>query len=774
MAGSSEPYTLSTTLLGHQADVRTICEVGDDAIATGSLDEVAKLWRSVKGSATDFDCSNTFQGHNRYIYSVAYIPPTKEYADGLIATGSVDTNVHLYLPGVGEGPVRQLIGHSMAVCCVRAGPNETVLTSSWDGTAKIWTLDGTCKLTLEGHQKSVLSIIAHPTPGMYITCSADRTIRIWNQDACMGTMTGHTDVPRDLAVLQNGTLVSCANDGTVKFWNLDRPGPCTRTVQAHTGSYIYSICALPEGSLADFATSGEDGSVTVWKDYSAVQTIQLPCASAWSVAARSNGDLLVASADGCGRIFSADPSRFAEPERISSFKEHVAQVAMAQTQEDDGKIGDLDTSNLVGPERLVMPGEKDGQIIMVKDGGKVMAHAWSNAENVWNCLGEVADAKKKEEKAPPGWQYFDVELDDRKMVCRHKDGDNPFVTAQRFLDENELSQALLDQVVDFVEKNATAPTLEFSQPRTTPSVPGAYVPGGAGAAGSSSKMASAHFPLRESICMASVKFDGLFAKLREYNTTASPEVQLDTEAIGRITSALSAVGGNPNASFSQEDFFQVAPICTKLFNWPDGDARIPGMDTIRVLMSNKAFRRMAFSQTEGPLSYLQFKKIMLDAAGLTTAEPPASSACQMLALRSLANTYGEPVGLQDDVIELLSLFENFDVAGLNKHSQIAYATILLNSAISIAAQGEERVTEIGGELLRVVGRVLVKIQNSRKPEPEAQYRLLVAIGTLASSSDVMVAVALSLDDISSAVASASSASVTKVTQVAADMQNVLA
>ena len=39
--------------------------------------------------------------------------------------------------------------------------------------------------------------------------------------------------------------------------------------------------------------------------------------------------------------------------------------------EGDGKIGDLDTSNLVGPERLSAPGDSDGQIIMVKTGKKV-------------------------------------------------------------------------------------------------------------------------------------------------------------------------------------------------------------------------------------------------------------------------------------------------------------------------------------------------------------------------------------------------------------------
>ena len=53
---------------------------------------------------------------------------------------------------------------------------------------------------------------------------------------------------------------------------------------------------------------------------------------------------------------------------------------------------------------------------------------------------------KKPGPAPPGWQHFDVELDQQKMVCRHKTGDNPFITAQRFLDENLLDQSLLDQV----------------------------------------------------------------------------------------------------------------------------------------------------------------------------------------------------------------------------------------------------------------------------------------------------------------------------------------
>ena len=34
-------------------------------------------------------------------------------------------------------------------------------------------------------------------------------------------------------------------------------------------------------------------------------------------------------------------------------------------------------------------GKKDGQTLMVKDGGKIMAHQWSASEGKWKQIGEV-------------------------------------------------------------------------------------------------------------------------------------------------------------------------------------------------------------------------------------------------------------------------------------------------------------------------------------------------------------------------------------------------
>ena len=179
--------------------------------------------------------------------------------------------------------------------------------------------------------------------------------------------------------------------------------------------------------------------MTTWRDGNKVQSIAMPCNSVWAVASRANGDLLVACNDGMGRVFSRDPSRQAPDDVIASFIEHVAQVALARYHpptcihnahklvysclstsphqarvlirgtrlcgpccragEAEEKIGDLDTSNLVGVERLTSPGEADGQIIMVRDGSKVMAHSWSTAENAWQTIGEVCPRSLLQEMA---------------------------------------------------------------------------------------------------------------------------------------------------------------------------------------------------------------------------------------------------------------------------------------------------------------------------------------------------------------------------------------
>jgi phospholipase A-2-activating protein len=275
--------------------------------------------------------------------------------------------------------------------------------------------------------------------------------------------------------------------------------------------------------------------------------------------------------------------------------------------------------------------------------------------------------------------------------------------------------------------------------------------------------------------MASVKLEGLSKKLAELNASVSPESQLDAESIGKLKDGLTAASANTAAPFSDEMYYSVAPVCAKLLSWPAGDARVPGMDAVRVLLSNDDFRAAGFKQAGTPLSLPELQAFMLEAAGLSGdgSNSVESVPCQMLALRTLANAFGGTVGLQDHVAELMPLLERFNATKLSKHSQIALSTVLLNCAVAVVQKGETAVAELGGELLRVVGRRLDLHQRVPTADPEATYRILVAIGTLISSSDIMVAVAMSLPEVSSTVAEAAASSNLKVKHVARDVRKVM-
>lgn len=208
-----------------------------------------------------------------------------------------------------------------------------MLSASWDETACVWKLDGTSKplITLSGHQSAVWSAI-QLTSGDIITGSADKTIKVWNKDGLIQhTLTGHADCVRGLAATSGNEFLSCANDATLRHWNAT-VGTCLATFYGHS-NYIYSVSVLPGAGVDSFVTSGEDHTVKIWERGECQQTLTLPAQSVWSVAYLQNGDIVAGSSDGIVRVFSADPSRQAEPSLQQQFAEEVASTSVASQQE---------------------------------------------------------------------------------------------------------------------------------------------------------------------------------------------------------------------------------------------------------------------------------------------------------------------------------------------------------------------------------------------------------------------------------------------------------
>ncbi|CAH1775959.1 unnamed protein product [Owenia fusiformis] len=462
----------------HEQDVRGLSPgyIPDGCIVSGSRDVTARVWAPNKGGL-GFTEGHVMSGHSNFVSCVCVCPPDDKHPTGLILTGSNDSMIFGYTLDSPQ-PILRLEGHSNTVSCLAAGKFGTILSGSWDKTAKVW-LNQKCVMTLTGHELAVWAVAVMPEQGVMLTGSADKTIKMWKAGRCEKTYKGHTDCVRGLAVLNATEFLSCSNDGIVRRWMIS--GECIHEYYGHT-NYVYSIAVMPNGT--DFVTSGEDRTLRVWCDGECVQTIAHPAQSVWAVCCLPNGDIATGSSDGVIRVFTKDPGRIAEDDVLKMFDEQVA------ASEIPSQVGDIKLDELPGPEGLLEPGEKDGQTKMIRVGKKAEVHQWSVAEKKWAKIGDVVGSSGGSQATSgktlyEGQEYdylFTVDIEEGKppLNLPYNIGEDPWHAAQNFIHKNNLSQLFLDQVANFIVDNtkgatlSQAPAAGFADPFTGG---GRYVPG---------------------------------------------------------------------------------------------------------------------------------------------------------------------------------------------------------------------------------------------------------------------------------------------------------
>lgn len=274
------------------------------------------------------------KGHTNFVSSVCIINPSQKHPKGLIVTGSNDSHIFLYNPGEAE-PTRKIKAHENTVCCLKTSnvDGESFFSSSWDISAKLWSVDRPemPKLTLLGHSAAVWCVSDLPN-GSIVTGAADKTVIVYLRDSkILHKLKGHTDCVRDIVVVNENEFLTCANDAIIKHWSAVT-GDCLGNFYGHT-NYIYSLSAVPGGSLV--VSSGEDKTIRVWLNGEVDQTITLPAQSVWCVNLLPNRDIACGASDGVVRIFTACPERYADAEAMQKFEESVAQG------NNDTQIGDL-------------------------------------------------------------------------------------------------------------------------------------------------------------------------------------------------------------------------------------------------------------------------------------------------------------------------------------------------------------------------------------------------------------------------------------------------
>ena len=509
-----DKFKLSAVLEGHTLDVRCICSLpsGNDlgsAIASGSRDATARLWNA--SSASNWSPLKVYKAHPRYVSSIAYREPDEKFSHGLIYTGCLDGLIRAFEPQTSDIH-HTLEGHSGAVASIFVSANKTLLTGSWDKTARVW-LNEKSVTTLKGHEGAVWCAVILPNVGIMVTGSADSSLRLWKGGHCKNIVKSiHTQAVRDLGVISSNRIVSCSNDGQIILWKVEE-GEGNEEVKANVltkfedSDYVYSLSVFNIfENMPGWVSSGENTGIKIFEEDGKLnQTLSVPAQSVWCVTVLYNGDIAAGCSDHRIYIFSKDSERIASDDRILLYEAELKEFTKSLNAVTNGtgvsglpeEVGGVKVCDMpIGPEALTNPGRRDGQTKMVKwpKENKITAHSWSEGEQKWTLLGDVVgnndNVKTSSKSMYDGKEYdhvFNIDIGDGIPALKlpYNNNQDPYTVAQAFIHENELPQAYLDEIAGFIIKNSTHVPLSQGVASDPFTGSGAYTSGSGGVTASS-------------------------------------------------------------------------------------------------------------------------------------------------------------------------------------------------------------------------------------------------------------------------------------------------
>ncbi|WVQ77835.1 hypothetical protein IAR50_007530 [Cryptococcus sp. DSM 104548] len=799
----SAPYKLAFSLHGHAADVRNLTAPNPQIplLLSASRDGSAIVW-GPSNKSREWDVKLRVEGpEKRYVSCVGL---TSWNGEAYLLVGSQSGILASYpLPSEGSAPptedvlpepVHTLIEHSQNLCCMDVSKGGLIATGSWDKSVIVWK-DFKKAVTIKAHEQAVWSV-KFVGEDRLLSASADNKIILHSLDVASGrstplqTYTGHTQPVRGLALRPDGQgFWSCSNDGNINIYSFDKPAPIN-TLSGHT-SFVYSITALPDGSGA--ISTGEDGTMRVWSESELLQTIAHTSNSLWSCAtappppsAPSSGHYIVSSSsDSTIRFFTTSPELFASEEELAIWDGEVK-----GRQLDKSQVGDVKHSDLPGIEALGREGKRDGQVLMIKNNGQVEAYQWSAPESTWQQVGQVVDAIGQSRKQLyQGKEYdyvFDVDVSEGMPPLKlpYNTSQNPWIAAQKFLEDNELPGSYLDQVVQFIEQNTAGETLGGGETQTyvDPFTGGSrYTGGGVPMAGgqanngdpftggsrytgggvpthtpsygggdpftssgaysstprpsstpAAKKQKQGILPVESWLSFKQINVAAVKGKVAQFNEelkSGGAGLTTDEEkALTEIYAFLSLPSvalPNPEGKDGQEKF-DPQTLAGIICRWPE-EKRFPLLDLLRVLS--------ATSPASSALSPVIFTQVLQASSG-ALSKPQETNL--LLTLRALANKFNNATGravLNQEATgqEVLSALDGIAWQGVGKNGRVAAATVLLN--YSISAQLSLLPASLAPKLLELIVSI-VSTEKLEGGDTETVYRAAVAFGNLISAEKV--------------------------------------
>lgn len=153
---------------------------------------------------------------------------------------------------------------------------QYAITCSWDKTMRLWNLvEGKTESRFVGHTSEVLSVSFSPDNRLIVSGGRDKSIKIWNTrgqfkgdfSASRGAnnVSGHTDWVSSIRFSPNPSnplVVSAGWDHAVKVWDMKSPSPQLMVNHLWHQGNVNTITISPDGSLC--ASGGSDEKIIIW------------------------------------------------------------------------------------------------------------------------------------------------------------------------------------------------------------------------------------------------------------------------------------------------------------------------------------------------------------------------------------------------------------------------------------------------------------------------------------------------------------------------------
>ena len=425
-------------LQGHSQPINAIAYSSDaNLIATASDDHTIKIWNQ-NGELLD-----SLSGHEDKVTNIHFQPVANSSSSEksrtnsyLLASSSADNTAILWRIENNQGnQLKKLEGHSDAVTDI-IFKDDLLVTSSGDGTIKLWREDGRFITTLFGHQAAINTIQA--SPSYLVSGGEDGNIIIWEINNT-GSKKIRTIAASDKGItsiaLTNDqkTIIAVSDYWEVTSWNLDNGN------KSDLQSFSANRESINDISLShdnQFLVNGTlEGKINIYNTEGVLQqTLNAHSGAVLDIDFRplppvdnnSKNNYLMASAstDKTVRLWRINQSAVVKDQGITSIANSPINAAAFATADVAGKIKIWQLSN--NNQELIhsLPGHQStiNQITYSQD-GKLLASASAEDEiKIWDTeSGELIDTLKTESPQARGINSISFSQDRNFLIAADED-----------------------------------------------------------------------------------------------------------------------------------------------------------------------------------------------------------------------------------------------------------------------------------------------------------------------------------------------------------------